>query len=330
MSKKKMSEQRLMPLLSQRHRLTVILSLGVTALLYLAVVLFTGADEMFRVFSRLGIAGWFTLLGFSMASYLLRFLRWQYYLKLAGWRLPPSLHLAYYLAGFSLTTTPGKAGETIRSVLLRPHGVPYPTSLACFFAERLLDVVVVALFAALLVVGFHGDHGFILAVFAVAISVIPILHSQLLPTLLTRLRTRTRSSRLVPVLNASIQLLHGARDLLAPRPLYAGLLLGILAWSMQGLAFYFLMQGIGFELSLPLAVGIYSFGLLAGALSMIPGGIGTTEVATGLLLAAAGADPQIAVAAPLISRLSTLWFAVALGLLASAWLAGQRPTPEAA
>ena len=62
---------------------------------------------------------------------------------------------------------------------------------------------------------------------------------------------------------------------------------------------------------------------------MIPGGIGTTEVATGLLLAAAGADPQIAVTAPLISRLSTLWFAVALGLVASAWLGGQRRPPQA-
>ena len=102
----------------------------------------------------------------------------------------------------------------------------------------------------------------------------------------------------------------------------------MLAWSLQGFAFYYLMHAIGFELALPLAMGIYAIGLLAGALSMIPGGIGATEAAMGLLLAAAGAKPQIAVIAPLISRLSTLWFAVALGLVASSWLGSQRRLPE--
>ena len=40
----------------------------------------------------------------------------------------------------------------------------------------------------------------------------------------------------------------------------------------------------------------------------------------GLLLLNNGADPVIAVAVPLISRLSTLWFAVGLGLLSSLYL----------
>lgn len=316
-------------LFSLRHRRAIILSLGITAMLYLAAVLFSGTDETFEIFSRLGVGGWLTLLGFSVCSYLLRFVRWQYYLRRSGWTLPLRLHLAYYLAGFALTTTPGKAGETIRSVLLRPHGIPYPTSLACFFVERLLDVVVVALFAMLLTLGFHQQHGFLIAVLAVTLCVIPFVHSPLLPKALQRMGRHARSARVTKLLNASIQLLRDARHLFAPRPLSMGLLLGMLAWSMQGLAFYCLMQRIGFELALPLAVGIYSFGLLAGALSMVPGGIGTTEVATGLLLTAAGADPQIAVIAPLISRLSTLWFAVALGLLASVWLGGLRRIPEA-
>lgn len=314
-------------LFSLRHRRAIILSLSIAALLYLAAVFFTGTDETLQVFSRLGVGGWLILLGFSLCSYLLRFVRWQYYLRRFGWRLPTRLHLAYYLAGFALTTTPGKAGETIRSVLLRPHGVPYPSSLACFFTERLLDVVVVALFATLLTLGFDQQRGFTVGVFVMTLAVIPFLHSPLLPKFLRRMEQGVRSVRFGNVLSALTRLLEDARNLLAPRPLYLGLGLGMLAWSMQALAFHYLMHRIGFELNLPMAVGIYTFGLLAGALSMIPGGIGSTEVATGLLLTAAGADPQIAVSAPLISRLSTLWFAVALGLLASTWLAGQRPLP---
>lgn len=315
-------------LYSLRHRRAIILSLSLAALLYLTAVLVTGTTETWQVFSRLGIGGWLLLLGCSFCSYLLRFVRWQYYLRRSGWRLPPRLHLAYYLAGFALTTTPGKAGETIRSVLLRPHGIPYSTSLACFFSERLLDVVVVALLAMLSTVAVHQQHGFIIVVFVVTLVVIPFVHSPLLLKLLEVMHQRVQSVRIKPLLSSLIQLLHDARNLLAPRPLYLGLLLGMLAWSLQGVAFYYLMHTIGFELALPLAIGIYAIGLLAGALSMIPGGIGATEVAMGLLLVAAGAKPQIAVIAPLISRISTLWFAVALGLVASSWLAGQRRLPD--
>jgi glycosyltransferase 2 family protein len=72
------------------------------------------------------------------------------------------------------------------------------------------------------------------------------------------------------------------------------------------------------------AMGIYAVSLLAGALSFVPGGIGTTEGVMALLLAGLGAGAATLVAAPLISRLTTLWFAVALGLLAAARLGLRR------
>ena len=316
------------PLFSYRHRRAIILSLFAAALLYLVAVVASGAGNAWQAFSRLGIAGWLLLLGCSFCSYLLRFVRWQYYLRRAGWTLPPRLHLAYYLAGFALTTTPGKAGETIRSVLLRPHGIAYPTSLACFFSERLLDVVVVALLATLTTVAFTEQHGFILIVFAITLAVIPFVHSPLLLKLLRAWHTRSQSDRIKTLLEHLTQLLHDARNFLALRPLYLGLLLGIAAWGLQGFAFYYLMQVLGFDAPLPLAMGIYAISLLAGALSMIPGGIGATEAAMALLLAAAGANTHTAVIIPLISRLSTLWFAVGLGLVATLWLGSQRRLPE--
>jgi len=323
-----MQNQPRRPLFSNRHRRAIILSLCVAALIYLVVVLATGTDKTWDAFSRLGLSGWLLLLFCSLVSYLLRFTRWQYYLRRAGWRLPMATHLAYYLAGFALTTSPGKAGETVRSVLLRPHGVPYPTSLACFFSERLLDVVVVALLATLAAFAFTDQHAFIISVFIVTIAAIPFVHSPLLLRLLHALQTRLQNARIKNFLEHAIHLLHDARNFLAWRPLYLGLMLGMAAWCVQGLAFYYLLQILDFNISLPLAIGIYAISLLAGALSMIPGGIGATEAVMALLLAAAGASTQLAVIIPLISRLSTLWFAVGLGLLASLWLARRQAVAE--
>ena len=57
---------------------------------------------------------------------------------------------------------------------------------------------------------------------------------------------------------------------------------------------------------------------LAGALSFLPGGLVVTEASMVLLLvrAAGGLDEPAAVAATILIRPCTLWFAVLLGLVA--------------
>lgn len=315
-------------LFSLRHRRAIILSLSLAASAYLIAIFITGTDEAWQAFKRLGSSGWLLLLSCSFGSYVLRFARWQYYLRRVGWRLPPRLHLAYYLAGFALTTSPGKAGETIRSVLLRPHGIPYATSLACFFSERLLDVVVVALLATLTTLSFTEQHIFITVVFITTLAVIPFVHSPALLRLLQTIESHLGAERTKKLIIHLTQLLRDARNFLAWRPLYLGLILGMAAWCLQGLAFYYLLHVMEVEASLPLAMGIYAVSLLAGALSMIPGGIGATEAAMALLLSAAGASTQHAIIIPVISRLSTLWFAVGIGLLATLWLGSRKSLPQ--
>jgi uncharacterized protein (TIRG00374 family) len=71
---------------------------------------------------------------------------------------------------------------------------------------------------------------------------------------------------------------------------------------------------MGVDVPAALAVGIYAVSVLVGALSFIPGGLGSTEAVMGLMLGLVGADLTTAVSATLVCRLATLWFAVLLGL----------------
>jgi len=309
-------------LFSIRHRRAIILSLGIAATGYLLALSLSGAG--FEIFARIGWLAWLLLPLSAFSSYVLRFIRWQYFLALAGWRLPTLVHFAYYLAGFALTTTPGKAGETIRSVLLRPHGIPYPTTLACFFSERLLDVITVALIAVLSTTALTQLPAMILVLCIVTVAVIPVLHSTLLARGLGLAVDRVRGPRLKSFLGHLQTSLHNARRFLAWKPLSLGFLIGAIAWCLQGLAFWYLLHDLGFDIPILLALGVYAVSLLAGALSMIPGGIGATEASMALLLGSAGAPNQIAIVAPIIARLGTLWFAVGLGILSSAWLAGRK------
>jgi len=69
--------------------------------------------------------------------------------------------------------------------------------------------------------------------------------------------------------------------------------------------------------------------MLAGAISFLPGGVGGAEAVMAAMLVAAGAPEAKAVAATVIIRLATLWFAVAIGVLTMA-LERRRLWPAAA
>ena len=80
---------------------------------------------------RRGIAGVVML---SLLNYLLRFARWHWFLGRLGYPLRLRRHLLIYFAGFSLTVSPGKAGEAAALAVPAPLGVGYGASLAALFA----------------------------------------------------------------------------------------------------------------------------------------------------------------------------------------------------
>jgi uncharacterized protein (TIRG00374 family) len=90
-------------------------------------------------------------------------------------------------------------------------------------------------------------------------------------------------------------------------------LLSLLAWGLEALAFYWILQAMGADVSLTLAIFIYAVAMLAGALSFMPGGLGSTEAVMVGLLVSSGVELPDAIAATVLLRLVTLWLAVGLG-----------------
>lgn len=112
---------------------------------YLAFSLWGGWEEVKEAFNRIGIIGTMIALALSLVNYGLRFCRWQMYLSKLGYNIEVLPSLRIYLSGFALTTTPGKAGEAFRGVLLKQRGVPFPATFAAFISERLSDLVAIVL-----------------------------------------------------------------------------------------------------------------------------------------------------------------------------------------
>lgn len=294
-----------------RAPLRAAIAIGVLGLAgYLCMASLADWSAFTRAGHALADGTWLLVLGLSLLSYGARFLRWHRFVHALGHRLPALRHLGIYLSGFALTLTPGKAGETIRSYYLHPHGVSYAESLGSFVAERLLDVMVVSLFAALIVLYLPEHRALVGAALTGGLLLLALFHSRLFQQLSQRLARRTGGRHAAQGLDSLRHLLSGRRLALALPPT-------LLAWAAQGLGLALIVQALGHALPLPQLLAIYCLSILAGALSFIPGGLGATEAAMALLLVAAGLPQADAIAAALIARGLTLWPAIALGMLAT-------------
>ncbi|MFO7604057.1 MAG: lysylphosphatidylglycerol synthase transmembrane domain-containing protein [Gammaproteobacteria bacterium] len=182
--------------MTRRQKYLLALSLILTAGFYLAAVLWAGYEAILQSVSAFSLFDWLLLLSCSMSNYALRFLRWQLYARALGCHLRRGLHFLYYLAGFALTTTPAKAGELLRSIYLKQHGLSYHHSIAMFVSERFLDVLVMACLASLTVFQF-GDYGaFVLLACLLMVALLFLIKSTHFKSLLDFVHDRVRWKRL--------------------------------------------------------------------------------------------------------------------------------------
>src|SRR6478672_8618861 len=96
------------------------LSLAAVAAVLIYVLMATMADwsAVGHAMASTSKTMWAQVIALSILSYLARFLRWHRFLSALGHAVPFLRNLEIYLSGFALTLTPGKAGETVRSIYL--------------------------------------------------------------------------------------------------------------------------------------------------------------------------------------------------------------------
>jgi uncharacterized protein (TIRG00374 family) len=254
----------------------------------------------------------------AAGNYAVRFGRWQYYLGVLGVRgqIRPADSLLVFLAGFSLTVTPGKLGEAIKAVLLRAsHGIPAARTAPIVIAERVTDLVGLLLLALVGVFSFDVDRRFLFIGAGLVVGGVLVVSIDPLA------KAAIAVAGKLPILR---RFEHRLADfhahtavLLAPRPLAVATVIATGSWFLECLAFWVVVHGFpGASVGLRAATFIYATMTVAGALSFLPGGLGVTEAGMLALLVrfGSGLGRGPAAAATFVTRAATLWFAVALGI----------------
>jgi len=289
--------------------------LAICIAIYGVAVIVQGWDEVAASLAKVSPLIWLSVIGLSTLNIAVRFIRWQFYLQRLGHHVSPLRSLAYMFCGFAFTSTPAKAGEAVRSLYLKQHGVTYTDSLAALFVERLTDllaVVLLAMMAALV----DPQLRWPVALASVALLLLlPLVHSTALQRLAQTIATKLGIEVLEKAVTHIVGLLQSSSGLLRSGPLYFGMTLSVIAATAVSFSMYVVLTGMGIDIPVYLALGIYATGILAGALSFLPGGIGSAELVMLGLLILAGVDKPSALAAILICRVGGMWYPVAAGML---------------
>ncbi len=292
----------------------ILLSIFCAAAAYLLLVLWSGWSEVQQAIVTIGFSGLIIALVLSLFNYMLRFVRWQLYLQTLGYPIRIWLSLRIYLAGFALTTTPGKAGELVRSLLLQRQSVPLQHSVSAFFSERLSDLLAVTGLAFL---GFWLYPQAQLLIGGAALILLILYWLVLRGRLIDWCSNRVKSwSRIHQLMNNVQQLLVQVQRCHTVGLMMTTTCISLVAWAAEAWAFHLILGSLGYQIPIAIAVFIYAVSMLAGALSFMPGGLGGAEAMMIALLLWQDVPAGPAVAATVVIRLATLWFAVLLGLMA--------------
>ena len=300
--------------------------------LWLLVALAVGAaaigqfGDVRHLGARLAGFGWWAFaaaLALAATNYLLRFLRWQLYLARQRVSVPVGSSALVFGAGLSLSITPAKLGELLKSYLLREmHGIPAPLTAPIVVAERVTDLIALVLLSLIGVAAYGVDPRLVaVAGGAIAVGLALLAWPGPAHALIDGVTRPAKLRRLREPLHESLDHLAG---LCRPGVLLAATVIAVPAWACECVGFALICDAFpGAHVDLGLAMVIYAGTTIAGALSFLPGGLGVTEGAMTLALVdgASHLDRATALAATLLTRLATLWFAVALGV---AFLAAAR------
>lgn len=264
-------------------------------------------------------------LALATANYAVRWVRWEYYLARLDVRGVPKMESArIFTAGFVMSITPGKVGEVFKSLLLHEsRGVSIARTAPIVVAERLTDLLALVVLAAIGSLALDEGGWVAAGGGALVLGVWAVCAWRPLGELCLRLAARLPVvSKLVPRLREAYDAL---RLLVAPAPFAVATAMSVVSWFLECVSLWLIARGF------PLGDGqapigwlestfAYSVPTIAGAVAMMPGGLGVTEAGmTGVLERLAGMGTTVATATTLLVRFATLWWAVLLGLGALAW-----------
>ncbi len=275
----------------------------------------TGWQETWDQLKTLSVLQILALLSLSMVNYIFRGIRWHLFSTRLGLNLLPRHNILHFVAGFAMTITPGRLGELVRLRWInRMTGTPVTRITPLPLVDRAFDMAAMGLvLAGALALVNAGIAGAAPVAALAIVTAIIVTRPAILAWVITQLHKIVgRWSRTFASLRLAARSMKVFGNFGTAIP---ALILSLIGWLAEGFSLYLLLLWMGAEISLSMAIVIFVFSTLAGGLTGAPGGIGGAEAAMLFLLTMNGVPMAVAIPATAVIRVTSLWFAILIGLI---------------
>jgi glycosyltransferase 2 family protein len=308
-----------MLLLTRQIRTGIVFSLILAFIVMTAIALYADVPQMISALAHFKWEFLPLILALTLFNYVCRFFKWQYYLKRLKIDVPWLKSLLIFISGLSMAITPGKVGELLKSYLLkRSTGSPISFTSPVIIAERLSDGIAMLLLATTGLILYRFGWEMLLLLLIVGMAAIIVIQNRRLS--LAILAYGERMPLISRISHLMLTFYESAYTLLQWRPLLLAITIGMISWSGECIALFFVFTGLGIAPSPDLLLKstfILSVSSLIGSASGLPGGLGTADGSMlGLTRLLVTTSASVAGAATLLIRLCTLWFGLGLGVIA--------------
>ena len=258
------------------------------------------------------------ILAFVFLGIMIKSLRQQLLYKQIGVFISFKTGILLFISGLSMEATPGGSGELIKSYYLKKKfGYPLAKTFPTVIMERLLDLT--GIVGILLIVGVLLDNYNIILLMLILLSILSLIFvsgkkKKLFNFLLSIIEKIPILKKQASSFSESYQVFG---ELTSGKIMTKTLGLSFLVWMTDAIMIYFIF--IGFNLNFDIIFSTFSMysSLLLGVLTMVPAGIGVTEVSFVEILRGEGVDTATSTSLVILFRLVTIWFLTVLGFCAA-------------
>ena len=302
----------------------VILIVVISILIYVSFLIISDINLISKEFANFQYEYLPLILVLISSGFFSLILRWNLLLKKSGIDIPNTSSILIFMSGVSLSIVPGKAGELIKSELLKiKFDIPRSKSASIIIIEQIYNGI------GLIITSLFGLYYFDLGIYIV------IGFSILVGSIFLFVSSNTLFKKFsiiflkIKFLNRFIDNISESqlviKNLLTGKFVASLIFLSTLFWIFISTAVYFIILAFQIDVFDIFTIwSMYSSSIMLGFVSFLPIGIGVVEGSFAGFMAYRGIDISIALTLIIIIRLIVEWLPISAGFICLKLIYGKK------
>lgn len=261
----------------------------------------------------------------TFCAILIKGIRQNILLKKIDIKISIKDNLLLYLAGLSMAITPGSGGEVIKSYFLKKKfGYKAAKTLPLVFVERFYDLISIVSVILFSLIFIQINEILIISIIIIILLILVYLILRIKKLFSAFIKIFIKINFFKKFTTNILEYYDSINSMTSKKSMTQSWIISILSWSVDLFAVYLIYVGFGLDFEILFTTLITFSSFLFGALTLVPLGVGVTEISLLKFLTESGVDLSLGTAIIVMIRLRGIWFATIIGFIASKSFLGEQ------